>query len=375
MDIAVINGSLQERLELYLSAIRYLRVKEDSLVWEDYEPLELLVANERGHVFTQTDHLHLNADPNSHASVWQLSGCAKFPNLLEINIECCPSNIRGLFGRESWGYAKFRKIHDLGDRSISAAVVIEDLRRLDWQESTLCLGGSSYLDELWLRCDNNRCLSPLLIEAEQLRKDATHRTRLHKLRRLNVEGSLSHKSLSFILTLCPEIERLNLDIDSLYHGNLQNSSSLTNWFGSGAHNLKFVEIRWGKLNWLPFLRRCQRVDLHCDGSPDVRSLGRKRDGSKRRGGQLESLTIHMPDLQADADAESIIGFIQAHTTSKTWIDVYVPEVEDDDDDTDSNTSASASDEAPGIEWMDDIRRSVAYLKEKEKGGGSVELVD
>lgn len=317
MDIAVINGSLQERLELYLSAIRYLRVKEDSLVWEDYDPLELLVANERGHVFTQTDHLHLNADPDSHASVWRLSGCANIPNLLDINIECCPSTIRGLFGSESWGHAKFREIHDLGDKSISATVVIEDLRRLDWQESTLCLGGSSYLDELWLRSSNNQCWSPLLTEAEQLRKDATHRTRLYKLRRLNVEGRLSHKSLSFILTLCPEIERLNLDLYPRHHDNLQNSSSLSDWFDSGAHRLNFVEIRSGKLNWLPFLHRCQRVDLHCDGPPDIRSVGRERDGSKRREGQLESLTIHMPDLQADSDAESIIGFIQAHTTSKT----------------------------------------------------------
>lgn len=180
----------------------------------------LLVANERGHANTQTDHVHLNADPNNHARAWRLSGCANIPNLLDINIECCPSTIRGLFGYESWGHAKFREIHDLGDRSISATVVIEDLRRLNWQESTLCLGDPSYLDELWLHSSNNRCSSPLLTEAEQLRKDATHRTRLHKLRRLNVEGKLSYKRLSFILRLCPEIERLNLDLYPLYHNNL-----------------------------------------------------------------------------------------------------------------------------------------------------------
>lgn len=264
----------------------------------------------------------------------------------------------------------FAEIHDLGDRSVSTSVHIDNDRLLDWQQPTMSLGEASRLDSLWIRDSSDGVRDSLLSEVKQLEEKPDHRTRLYQMRYLTIESGMAFQDLSAMLALCPVLRGLQLNLAAHSIITADDRLILKKWITSGDHNLESILLEHGDLDWLPHIYECREVDLYCHGppviSPSYRESTTQANTSKDRDNRkLESLGVYIPDLKADSDAEVIISFIQAYINPKTWVVVVVPGVEKEQEDSDSDSSGSGSDDVPGTEWMDHIRQSVAYLKEKE----------
>lgn len=319
---------------------------------------------------------------------FEFSGVQDLPKLDLLDIKSCSSELLGYSDGDI--RADVGEVHRIGERTVRVRSRYRQSERLlCWANALVDIhSDTSYIESLrltwWTETPEETnevyrdVIGALLGQIRDISPFEQRGSRLRRLEYFTLKDEVLYKDLMEILSLLPHLKELEVILKKM--GDKEpplNGDAFAQFLAKKPVELESLRICGAPLEWLPYFRRCGRVLLDCGVAvqysklyDDLCALPPIQWVNIDDAGPAY-LSLILPKLDYDRQAEDLISFIEGATSNHTVIHASTYEIplRSDMSDRDQGSDFDSDDEGYGVttigprqdpskRWIRVIRRSV-----------------